>query len=101
MPWRPHQREALIAVVCINWATNRIWQTKLLDRRKVTQLNYLRQESVKSAERLDRASWESIPVSPALGRLVGLVVKASASRAEDPEFESRLRRDFSGVESYQ
>ena len=25
---------------------------------------------------------------------VGLVVKASASRAEDPGFESRLRRDF-------
>ena len=34
-------------------------------------------------------------------RLVGLVVKASASRAEDPGFESRLRRDFFGVESYQ
>ena len=29
-------------------------------------------------------------------RLVGLVVKASASRAEDPGFESRLHRDFSG-----
>ena len=29
-------------------------------------------------------------------RLVGLVVKASASRTEDPRFESRLRRDFSG-----
>ena len=29
-------------------------------------------------------------------RLVGLVVKASASRAEDPGLESRLRRDFSG-----
>ena len=28
--------------------------------------------------------------------LVGLVVKAYASRAEDPEFESRLRRDFPG-----
>ena len=28
-------------------------------------------------------------------RLVGLVVKASASRAEDPGFESFLRRDFS------
>ena len=28
--------------------------------------------------------------------LVDLVVKASASRAEDPGFESRLRRDFSG-----
>ena len=26
--------------------------------------------------------------------LVGLVVKASTSRAEDPGFESRLRRDF-------
>ena len=34
-------------------------------------------------------------------RLVGLMVKASASRAEDPGFESRLRRDFFGVESYQ
>ena len=34
-------------------------------------------------------------------RLVGLVVKASASRAEDPGFESRLRRDFFWVESYQ
>ena len=29
-------------------------------------------------------------------RLVGLVVKASASGAEDPGFESRLRWDFSG-----
>ena len=29
-------------------------------------------------------------------RLGGLVVKASAWRAEDPGFESRLRRDFSG-----
>ena len=27
--------------------------------------------------------------------------KASASRVEDPGFESRLRRDFFGVESYQ
>ena len=33
--------------------------------------------------------------------LVGTVVKASASRAEDPGFESRLRRDFFEVESYQ
>ena len=29
-------------------------------------------------------------------RLVGLVVKASASRAEDPGFKFSLRRDFSG-----
>ena len=34
-------------------------------------------------------------------RLVGLVVKASASRAEDPRFKCRLRRDFFGVEPYQ
>ena len=34
-------------------------------------------------------------------RLVGLVVEASASRAEDPRFESHLRRDFFGVESYE
>ena len=34
-------------------------------------------------------------------RLVGLVVKASASRAEDLGSESRLRRDFFGVESCQ
>ena len=34
-------------------------------------------------------------------RLVGLVLKASASKAEDPGLESRLHRDFFGVESYQ
>ena len=34
-------------------------------------------------------------------RLVGLVVKASSSRAGDPGFESRLCREFPGVESYQ
>ena len=37
--------------------------------------------------------------SPESGdRLVGLVVKVSASREEDPGFESRLGRDVSGVE---
>ena len=39
--------------------------------------------------------------SSMLDRPVGLVVTASASRAEDPGFESRLRRDFPGVESHQ
>ena len=43
------------------------------------------------------AEWDH----PPWDRLVGLVVKASASRAEDPGFESRSHRDFSGVESYQ
>ena len=44
---------------------------------------------------------QAVPVSPVVDRLVGLVVKASASRAEGPRFESRLRRDFFGVESFQ
>ena len=44
-------------------------------------------------------SWVSWP--PCGYRLVGLVVKASASRAKDSGFESRSRRDLSGVESYQ
>ena len=34
-------------------------------------------------------------------RLGGLVVTASASRAEGPGFESCLHRDFFGVKSYQ
>ena len=38
---------------------------------------------------------------PCHARLVGQVVKASASRAEDYGFESRLRRDFFGVGSHQ
>ena len=38
----------------------------------------------------------SLPPSPSSHRLAGLVVKASASRAEDPGFESRWRRDFPG-----
>ena len=32
-------------------------------------------------------------------RVVGLVVKAPVSRAEDPGFESRLRRNFFGGSS--
>ena len=36
------------------------------------------------------------PTLRAPARLAGLVVKASASGEEDPGFESRLRRDFSG-----
>ena len=40
---------------------------------------------------------KSIRVSQCTHRLVGLVVTASASKAEDPGFESRLRRDFYGV----
>ena len=41
--------------------------------------------------------WDRPLLSPFLNHLAGLVVKASASRAENPGFESRLRRDFSGA----
>ena len=56
---------------------------------------------------LSLASLSALPfpfLSPSpsfVDRLVGLVVKAPASRAKGPGFESRLRRDFFGVESYQ
>ena len=41
--------------------------------------------------------WQHVNLreSVAGDRLVGLVVKVSASRAEEPGFESRLQRDFS------
>ena len=39
--------------------------------------------------------------SVTVNRFADIVVKASASGAEDPGFESRLQRDFFGVESYQ
>ena len=42
-----------------------------------------------------------VSMSAFVDRLVGLVIKASASRTEDPGFESRMRRDFFGVKSYQ
>ena len=43
--------------VSINWATDRNWQTKLLDTWKVAQLNLLRKECVKTT--VDRLKTES------------------------------------------
>ena len=43
----------------------------------------------------------SLSLSGCLSVFPCLSVKASASRAEGPGFESRWRRDFFGVESYQ
>ena len=51
--------------------------------------------------RMRKSLRHTSPVHVYCDRLVGLVVKSSASRAEDPGFESRLRQDFFGVESYQ
>ena len=44
--------------------------------------------------------WHWTPL-PRIDCLVGLVVKTSASTAEDPGFESCLHQDFFGFESYQ
>ena len=49
IPLRPTPREDTSAfAVSINRPSNRNWQTKVLDSWKVTQLNLLRQKSVKS-----------------------------------------------------
>ena len=50
--------------------------------------------------RLRERPWHTRITQPD-DRLVGPSGKVSASRAEGPGFESRLRRDFFGVESYQ
>ena len=40
IPLKPIARKTLSAVdFSVNWATDRNWKTKLLDKRKVTQLN--------------------------------------------------------------
>ena len=57
--------------------------------------------AVSAVAEQERRRWLCGGVPFVVDRLVGLVVKASASRAEDPGFESRLRRDFFVVESYQ
>ena len=44
----------------------------------------------------ERAVWMSASLRRSKYRLAGLVVKASTPGTEDPGFESRLRRDFSG-----
>ena len=43
----------------------------------------------------DNFRLQTVLFSTVRDRLGGLVVKVSASREEDPGFESRLRRDFS------
>ena len=48
---------------------------------------------------LNTHEWLCFPCQ--LNCLVGIVAKVSALRAEDHRFESRLRQDFTGVESYQ
>ena len=66
---------------------------------------HYKQRLCSSSRKKEATDPKAVILSDALSvlqdRLVGLVVKASASRTEDPGFESRLRRDFSGVESYQ
>ena len=67
----------------------RRWQTKLLDTWKVPQIHLLRQES---EEEISDERQASQRISCDQNLLVDTVVKASASRAEDPGFDSRLCR---------
>ena len=63
--------------------------------RSATQLNTLSQTSNEN-ERSPHTQSNLARWLRQRNRLFGLVVRASASRAEDPGFESRLRRDFPG-----
>ena len=58
-----------------------------------------------SSDKVSAPNRKTLGSNPALpsreNRLVGLVVKVSASRAEGSGFKSSLRQDFFGVESYQ
>ena len=59
----------------------------------------MRQDSQQTGAKtshLPLSRWTPCPQDTEGDRLVGQVVKASAPKAEGPEFESRLRRDFSG-----
>ena len=95
---------------CTQWPTpcpRHAWPGECFTVVVVVFFHFYRSDRIKqtkaSAYRrlICKHSVSGIRLIPAFGdRLVGLVVKASASRAEDPGFESGLRRDFSGVESY-
>ena len=63
-------------------------------------LVYLRDTSAQTSMHAATHKSHIKPVVSSSHHLVGLVVKASASRVEDIGFESRLRGDFFGVESY-
>ena len=124
IPLRPIPREDTLRGWRFYKVANTNWQTNVLDSRKVTQLNLLRLKSLKfpiqtnvhaaqvlkppitlaalpHLRRFEAPDMAQSSGCPQEDRLVGLVVKASASRAEGPGFESRLRRDFFGVESHQ
>ena len=47
---RRSRNKLIILIIIINWATNRNWQTQATDTWKVTQLNLLRQENVKTCK---------------------------------------------------
>ena len=63
-----------------------------LEMKQTSKMSVGRDTETKQSLNFDFYVWD---------RLVGIVVKASDSKAEDPGLESRLRRDFSGIESYQ
>ena len=59
-------------------------------------LGSLQSSSLSTRQRCRSTSFSACPFIFHLDRLAVLVVKASASGAEDPGFKSRLRQDFSG-----
>ena len=86
----------LFVVICINWAANRNWHTNLLGRKKVAQLNSLRQERVKKTIGEVHATmmvnwWLAVPVF-----FTASLAEWLRRPPRDPGFESRLPRDCLG-----
>ena len=75
-----------------------ILTTKMMTTVSITPITTLTTEAAREQYEIIYITEQSPTWYYHVHHLVGLVVKVSASRAEDTGFESRLRRDFSGVE---
>ena len=73
---------------------------KVIDQNRIKQSQQNDKTRAKQQKKVPDSAKPS--TAPSISdRLDGLVVKASALRTEDPGFESRLRLDFLGADSYQ
>ena len=81
----------------------KIWEENHNDDRSFQRLCWAPKCTlvIQCANMLDSSLRRRFNVLCSTDPLVGLVVKASTSRAEGPGFESRFRWDFFGVESHQ
>ena len=80
------------------WSRQEDWKQSMESTRRLKAVNGV-DKKTESSQRTHRGRTEwtyGKVILPLRYHLAGLVVKASTSGAEDPGFDSRLRRDFSG-----